>query len=344
MIVWLLNRIPIIVLVLLIGGAAAVSARSVKVKSDEADTIVPLRPLEKLDERKVMLGQKLFVDPIMSGKGKFACNSCHDLKTNGSVNMKRTVGYAGQVHRFNSPTIFNVANNYRLGWRGNFTSLAAQNEQILLDKGIMANNWKDLVQRLRSKPIYNRDFLSIYGQEPEKDNILDVLVEFQKSLVTPDAPFDSYLKGNPQAITEVEKRGYRLFREYGCSSCHQGTNIGGNLFQKFGIFEAPPANDLTNDGNSGRFSITHNVEDISYFRVPSLRNVAITGPYFHDGRTEMLDDAVRVMAKTQVGQEIPTQDVEAIVQFLGTLTGRYKGVPLRKNSTHQVEMKPEKTK
>jgi cytochrome c peroxidase len=235
------------------------------------------------------------------------------------------------VHRFNAPTIFNVANNYRLGWRGNFTSLTFQNEQILLDANIMANDWDSLLKRLRSAPTYNKDFIAIYGQEPSKDNVLDVLTTFQRSLTTTGSRFDQYLQGSHEVLSATEKRGYQLFEDYGCISCHQGSNIGGNLFQKFGIFSAPLGGDPGNDGNLGRFTTTRNEKDRGYFRVPSLRNVAVTAPYFHDGRSATLDEAVRIMAKTQVGQDIPKEDIDAIVQFLSSLTGNYKGKPLITN-------------
>lgn len=317
------------VVILILLPAASLAANL----ADDAPSakIMPLPDAQPLDGKKVDLGGRLFVDTIMSSKGELACSSCHDLKTSGTIGLQRTLGYNGRVHRFNAPTIFNVANNYRLGWRGNFTSLYLQNEQILLDPNIMANDWQSLLKRLQSAPRYNRDFLSIYGQEPNRDNVLDVLVTFQKSLATPGARFDAFLKGDLEALSPIEKRGYQLFQDYGCISCHQGSNIGGNLFQKFGIFSPPPGMDPQNDGNLGRFTATGDEKDKGYFRVPSLRNVAVTAPYFHDGRAPTLSDAVSTMAQTQVGQDISPEDVDAIVQFLGTLTGKYKGVLLRTN-------------
>jgi cytochrome c peroxidase len=295
------------------------------------DKITPIEDSPELDPRKLDLGGRLFADTIMSGKGRLACATCHDLKTSGTIGLKRTIGYEGRVHRFNAPTIFNVANNYRLGWRGNFTSLTFQNEQILLDANIMANSWDSLLKRLKMATNYNRDFLAIYGQEPSKDNVLDVLTTFQRSLATTGSRFDQYLQGSQDALSSTEKRGYRLFQDYGCISCHQGSNIGGNLFQKFGIFASPPGGDPTSDGDLGRFTTTRNEKDRGYFRVPSLRNVAVTAPYFHDGRAATLDEAVRVMAQTQVGQDMSKEDIDAIVQFLTSLTGNYKGRPLSIN-------------
>jgi len=296
-----------------------------------SDQITPLEAAAPLDEKKLALGARLFADPIMSGKGRLSCSSCHDLATSGTVNLQRTIGYNGEVHNFNAPTIFNVANNYRLGWRGNFTSLVAQNEQVLLDHNIMSNDWPSLLGRLKGVSDYSKAFRIIYGSEPSKDSVLDVLVTFQLSLATPNARFDRFLKGEPDALSAVEKKGYDLFQNYGCIACHQGSNIGGNLFQKFGVFERPPGGNDGNQGNLGRYTITHQEADKQYFRVPSLRNVAVTAPYFHDGRAASLEEAVQVMAKTQVGQDISRDDISAIVQFLDTLTGEYRGVRLRES-------------
>ncbi|MGO6733085.1 c-type cytochrome [Rhizobium ruizarguesonis] len=300
-----------------------------------SDQITPLQAPPPLEERKLALGARLFADPIMSGKGRLSCSSCHDLSTSGTVNLKRTIGYNGAVHNFNAPTIFNVANNYRLGWRGNFTSLAAQNEQVLLDSNIMSNDWASLLGRLKGSSDYSKAFRLIYGGEPSKESVLDVLVTFQLSLATPNARFDRFLLGEKDALSDSEKAGYDLFQNIGCIACHQGSNIGGNLFQKFGVFEHPPGGDDGNPGNLGRYTITHQDADKQYFRVPSLRNVAVTGPYFHDGRAASLEEAVQVMAKTQVGQDISREDIHALVEFLGTLTGEYRGVRLREGPIPQ---------
>ena len=159
--------------------------------------------------------------------------------------------------------------------------------------------------------------------------VLDALAAYQQTLVTPDARFDRYLRGEPTAITAEEEEGYRLFKAYGCTACHQGANVGGNLFQQFGIFTDPfvgaPA---ASEADLGRFTITGNPADRHVFRVPSLRNVAITAPYFHDGRTSSLAEAVEIMAQSQLGRPMPSDDVQSIVKFLATLTGEFRGRPL----------------
>jgi cytochrome c peroxidase len=154
---------------------------------------------------------------------------------------------------------------------------------------------------------------------------LDAIAAYQRSLLTPNARFDQYLRGR-DAITDEEKRGYHLFESYGCIACHQGVNVGGNLFQKFGVFQTPLSlKESVSEADPGRFTITHDDQDRHVFRVPSLRNVAVTAPYFHDGRAPTLEEAVDIMAKAQLGRILSQQEIGRIVQFLHTLTGEYQG-------------------
>lgn len=310
--------------------AVAVAAQeSASNKGANQEPITPLENPPALDPSKVALGESLFKDPILSGKNNLACSSCHDLNTGGAIDVQRTVGHDGQMHRFNTPTIFNAANNYRLGWLGRFTTLEAQNEAGLLDPNLMASNWDDLISKLNASKNYNAQFEKVYGHEARRVDVLDALATFQRSLVTPDSRFDRYLRGNAAALSPEELRGYELFKSYGCTSCHQGTNVGGNLFEKFGIFDAPPSPaGTTDESDLGRWTVTHAEQDKGVFRVPSLRNVAVTAPYFHDGRTASLPEAVAIMARVQLGHAASNDDISAFVAFLKTLTGEYKGRPL----------------
>jgi cytochrome c peroxidase len=311
---------------LMVLSVAAAATMALASNRSQREPITPLEAAQDLDPAKVALGKQLFNDPILSGKDKLACSSCHDLNAGGTVNLKRTIGYDGKMHRFNAPTIFNVANNYRLGWRGNFTSLAAQNEAVLLDPNLMASQWGPLVAKLEASGVYGAQFQQIYNRDVERSDVLDALVAFERSLSTPNSRFDQYLRGESDAISSQEKRGYELFKSDGCVSCHQGSNVGGNLFQKFGIFgNFGPDNSSDNDGDLGRWTITHDDKDKGVFRVPSLRNVEVTSPYFHDGRVASLPQAVEIMSRTQLGQVISQDDVDAIVAFLKTLTGEYNG-------------------
>lgn len=284
----------------------------------------PLPPPPGLPVAKVALGERLFHDPLLSGREKLSCSACHDLETGGTVRLPRTIGYDGQVHAFNAPTIFNVGNNYRLGWRGRFTSLVVQNEAVLNDPGLMAANWPLLLSRLTREQSYLSAFRQVYGGPPSRETVLDALVAFQMSLMTPNAPFDRFLKGDKGALTPVQQEGYRLFVDYGCVSCHQGVNIGGNMFQIFGVFGSPDAEGPPRPSDlDKRLQATDG--DESVFRVPSLRNVEITAPYFHDGRAVTLRDAIAVMGRSQLGRELSESDIANLEAFLKSLTGEYNG-------------------
>jgi len=194
---------------------------------------------------------------------------------------------------------------------------------------LMNTSWEELLPKLRADDDYARSFNAVYGSAPARAHVLNAFAAFQQSLVTPDARFDRYLNGQADAITKEEERGYQLFKSYGCTACHQGTNLGGNLFKKFGVFK----DQLTKrwrltSADLGRFAITGIESDRHVFRVPGLRNVAVTAPYFHDGSAASLREAVDIMARVQLGRELPGQDIELIVKFLGSLTGEYQGRPL----------------
>jgi cytochrome c peroxidase len=191
----------------------------------------------------------------------------------------------------------------------------------------MGFEWNALVARLRSDADYDRRFGAAYRGGVSKERIIDAIVSFERTLLTLDAPFDRYLRGDEHALTEDAKEGYRRFKSYGCASCHQGMNAGGNLYQPFGIFEAVQLlAPLTND--PGRFRITNVARDRNVFRVPGLRNVAVTAPYFHDGRASTLEEAVGVMGRHQLGRRLTRDDIRFVVAFLRTLTGEYRGRPL----------------
>jgi cytochrome c peroxidase len=311
-------------LLALLSAAATSPGAAPEFPSDEP--LAPIPPPEPVDTAKVALGRKLFDDARLSRDDVVACSSCHRLDRGGDDDRDRSPGTDGRPLDFNTPTIFNVALNFRLNWRGNYRTLEEQNEAVLLDPRLMGMTWDELLAKLRADPDYGRTFGSLYGTGPERASVLDALAAFQRSLLTPDSRFDRYLRGRHDAITADEERGYRLFKSYGCTACHQGANVGGNLFQKFGIFADPTARRGAAD--LGRFTITGNEEDRHVFRVPSLRNVAVTAPYFHGGATSLLSEATEIMARVQLGRDLPPQDVDLIVKFLATLTGEYQGRPL----------------
>jgi cytochrome c peroxidase len=287
------------------------------------EPITPIR-LVQIDAAKVELGRKLFDDVRLSKSDTVACRSCHQLDGGGDDGRDRPLGADARPLDYNSPTIFNAALNHRLNWRGNFRTLDEQNEYVLLDSRLMNTTWAELLTKLRADRDYVHSFTTLYGSGPARMHVLDALAAFQRSLLTPGARFDRYLSGQRDAITAEEERGYQLFKSYGCAACHQGMNLGGNLFQRFGVFGSP-FTERTTDAALGRFTITGIESDRYVFRVPSLRNVAVTGPYFHNGSVSSLTEAVEIMARVQLGRELPRQDLDRIVKFLGTLTGEYQG-------------------
>lgn len=314
---------------ILIAVAAAVVVAAVAAPTSHGgEPVTPIRPPGNLDAAKVELGLKLFHDPRLSRDSALACASCHDLNAGGDDDRARAPGADGRPLDYNAPTVFNVALNFRLNWRGNFQELEHQNESVLLDARVMNTTWDEVLAKLQADPVYPRAFARAYGGGPTRTRVLDALASFQRTLATPNSRFDRFLSGESDAISPLEQQGYRLFKSYGCIACHQGANLGGNLFQRVGIFRELFPPDAPGAADSGRFAITGEESDRKVFRVPSLRNVAVTAPYFHNGHTASLPEAVVIMARSQLGRELPPLDVELIVQFLHTLTGEYQGRPL----------------
>jgi cytochrome c peroxidase len=290
------------------------------------EPIDPISAAPNIDPIKVRLGERLFRDARLSHDDKLACSSCHRLERGGDDGQARSVGGDGRPLDFNTPTVFNSALSFRLNWRGNFHTLEEQAEAVLVDPRLMGASWPELLEKLQADQLYGKEFASAYRQPPARPLVLDALAAFERSLVTPNAPFDRFLRGESDAIGAEEKSGYELFKSHGCAACHQGVNVGGNLFQRFGIFRDPFTSGPPNSADLGRFTLTGKEGDRSVFRVPSLRNVAETAPYFHDGRAATLEQAVEVMAKLQLGRVLPPEDIRLIVRFLHALTGEYRPV------------------
>ena len=320
-------------LALLIMSVAIAGSLAAQPTNGEPITPLPRAALSGHDRGKVNLGRQLFHDPRLSRNGDMSCASCHNLDRGGADDRPRSVGGDGNQLDYNAPTVFNAGDNFRLNWRGNHRTFEEQNEAVLLDPRVMNAAWPELLARLRADPGYQGKFEALYGSPPLREYVLDSLAAFQRSLVTPDAPFDRYLRGERDAIASEAERGYRLFKDYGCTACHQGVNVGGNLFQQFGVFHNPFAKRATlSEPDFGRFTLTGKESDRHVFRVPSLRNVAVTAPYFHDGSAASLAEAVETMARSQLGRELSREDIDLIVRFLETLTGTYQGHQLSARS------------
>jgi cytochrome c peroxidase len=290
------------------------------------EPLVPLPLHVPADPAKVALGERLFHDVRLSGHNTMACATCHRLGHGGADGLPRAMTATGTLLPRNTPTIFNVAFNAAYNWDGGMRTLEAHAERVLLSPALMHTTWPALLAKLRTTPDYQGAFTTLYPGGLTPAHVLDALATYERSLVTPNARFDRYLRNQPEALSPVERRGYAIFKAYGCVACHQGINVGGSMFQKFGIFqEASAPHDPSRPVDLGRFLLTQVLRDREVFRVPSLRNVAVTAPYFHDGRASTLEAAVTIMARVQLGRTLSQEDTHAIVQFLHTLTGEYQG-------------------
>jgi cytochrome c peroxidase len=272
--------------------------------------ITPVPQPPPADPLKLALGEHLFNDRRLSHDDTVACSSCHDVHTNGADDSHRIIARDGSHVAFTTLTVFNAALSFRLNWEGNVRTLESQAQAALENPANMASSIDKAIHKLDADPRVVREFRAAYGRRPDQSNLLDAIATYERSLVTPDSRFDLWLKGDRTALSPEEKQGYALFQSRGCISCHQGVNIGGNLFERQGIFH-PLA------------------KGPKILRVPSLRNVATLAPYFSDGSAPTLHDAVRSMARAQLDWSITDQQIDTIVSFLKTLTGKYRGVPLR---------------
>ena len=286
------------------------------------EPIHPISPFINANPKKTALGFRLFKDKRLSGDGNIACVSCHHLQTTGADGLVVSKGVGGASGNVNTPTVFNIGLSQYFFWDGRANSLDNQISQELTDPKHMAADWKSVFSQLKSDHDYPALFAEIYQNGLTYSNFVDALAEFERSLTTPNARFDNYLRGNQSAITNDELMGYQLFKKYGCSSCHQGTGVGGNMFERLGS-----VNDYFADhgqgsqADLGRYNVTHREEHRHYFKVSSLRNVELTAPYFHNGSAKTLEEAIRVMAYYNIGIVMPDNDIRLIASFLKTLTG-----------------------
>nr|WP_096022498.1 cytochrome-c peroxidase [Campylobacter lanienae] len=298
---------------------SALTICSAQTEINQNQMITPIPDSIPYNKEKAMLGKQLYMDTTLSADGKVSCNTCHDTKTFGVDNQVFSTGINGVMDTpFNSPTTFNAAFNFVQFWNGRAKDLADQARSPFTNPQEMGlNDEAEVIKIIEQNPDYKAKFNKIYG-EINMDNITDAIAEFEKTLITPNAPFDRYQKGDENAISEAAKRGWNAFKTNGCVACHQGQNIGGTMYQKIGIFEPYP-----NQENLGRYEITKVESDKMVFKVPSLRNVAKTAPYYHDGSIPTLDACVQFMAYYQLGKFLDQQTVEDIVAFLESLTGEY---------------------
>ncbi|ABK43997.1 Cytochrome-c peroxidase [Magnetococcus marinus MC-1] len=290
---------------------------------------IPLTQAE-LNKQQVALGELLYHDTRLSGDGTLSCASCHPVNAGGMDGLPVSVGIRQQKGGINAPTVLNARYNLAQFWDGRADSLESQALGPVTNPIEMGARWEGVLERLNRDKKMRRRFSELFPHLGiTKESISLAIATYERSLTTPNAPFDRYLRGDLKAVEREVVEGYELFKSYGCVACHQGVNVGGNMYQTFGLFgnyfkdrQIP-----ITKSDYGRFNVTAQEEDRFAFKVPSLRNVALTAPYFHDGRVKSLSQAVQLMAHYQLGRQLSAEHIEKIVAFLHSLTGTQPEAP-----------------
>lgn len=291
----------------------------------------PIAPLPQtvagLDTKEVMLGERLFHDARLSSDSSTSCANCHPIPKAGADGLAVSIGVGGRQGSMNSPTVFNSGFNLAQFWDGRVASLEAQIDGPVHNTVEMASNWPEVIAKLEQDEELSAAFREVYGRPWDSDGIKAAIANYERSLITPDSPFDRFLRGDDDALTDSQRQGYRLFKSYGCIACHQGRNVGGNMYSRLGLVndyfigtDSPSKEDL------GRYNVTGELEDRHVFKVPGLRLVTSTAPYFHDGSVAGLEEAIAVMGLYQLGREVPRPDTLMIIEFLGSLQGEYRSL------------------
>lgn len=309
----------------------------------------PIPKDNPMSEEKIELGKMLFFDPRLSMDGTISCNSCHNVMFHGGDGRPVGAGIHGQRGGRGSPTVWNSAFHTVQFWDGRAVSLEEQAKGPLINSVEMGMSSHDMViARIQQIPGYVQAFKKVFPKDkkPTIDNAAKAIAAYERTLITPNSPFDKYMKGNKKAMTPQEIRGMKLVDEIGCTSCHTGVNFAGEGFKMgeghYQPFPQIPGSkydkmyDLTSD--LGRYEVTKKAEDKNHWRVPTWRNVAITAPYFHNGKVHTLNEAVRVMAKTQLGMDLKDKQVSDIVAFLNALTGEFpvQTMPMLPNTVNET--------
>jgi cytochrome c peroxidase len=303
----------------LVGSANVVLAADASVRDEPIKPIEAYAPKDSGAEAKAALGEKLYFDPRLSKSGAISCNSCHNLSMGGTDNLTSSIGDHWQQGPINAPTVLNSSMNIAQFWDGRAKDLKEQAGGPIANPKEMAFSHDLAINMLESIPQYQDEFKTVFGKDKiDIDMVKDAIASFEETLVTPDSKFDKWLKGDDVALTDTELKGYQLFKTSGCTACHNGAAVGGNSFQKMGVVEAYK----TDNPAVGMEGVTKNEADRFKFKVPTLRNVELTYPYFHDGAAKTLEDAVTTMGKVQLGKQFTAEENGQIVAFLKTLTGK----------------------
>jgi len=306
------KTVQAIFLSLIVGLPPAAMAAS------SSEPVQPIRPAQEINLAQTELGKKLYFDPRLSRSEFISCNSCHNLSMGGTDNLKTSVGHNWQEGPINAPTVLNSSLNVAQFWDGRAASLQEQAGGPIENPREMAFSHTLTVDVLSSIPGYVIEFKQVFGEgDITIDEVTLAIAEFEKTLVTPNSRFDLWLLGDANAISDEELAGYQLFKQSGCVACHNGEALGGTSFQKMGIVEPYQ----TDNPAVGRAAVTGKDADRFSFKVPTLRNVELTYPYFHDGAAQTLADAVEIMGRLQLGRVFTAEENAKIVAFLRTLTG-----------------------
>jgi cytochrome c peroxidase len=281
--------------------------------------IQPIPRSLTIDKEWLVLGKALFHSPLLSKDNTIACSSCHMVDFGGDDGFPISLGVNNAKGTRNSPTVLNASLNFRQFWDGRASSLEDQATGPIHNPVEMGSSWAEIIPKLKQDSYFNRTFSKLSDLGVTSGNILKAISTYEQSLITPNSPIDRYLLGDVEALTEQQKRGLTLFVDYGCATCHQGRNIGGNIFQKLGRIDVVPEV-LTHD--LGLYEITQKESDKYTFKVPSLRNIADTAPYFHNGSIDNLPDAVRIMARSQLARELTSNEVDDIVALLQSFSAK----------------------
>ena len=311
------------------GALAGAATLAVAPGLHAAEPIRPIPEASHIEPDRAALGRVLFHDPRLSHDDTISCASCHDLATGGDDGRRVSTGIEGRKGVINSPTVFNAGLNFKQFWDGRADTLEDQIDGPIQSPIEMGSLWPDVIATLYQDDYYPDAFEALYADGITRETVKHALAEFMRSLNTPNSRFDQWLQGDENALSDEEKEGYTLFKDYGCISCHQGANVGGNMFQVFGVI-----NDFFGrrgnftEADLGRFNVTGHPEDRHSFKVPSLRMAAYTAPYLHDGSAATLRDAVDAMFEFQLGRQAPDRDKDLIVAFIRTLAGESEELSL----------------
>jgi cytochrome c peroxidase len=300
-------------------------ATNVWAKDVKHEPILPLTAGLEQDPKLVALGDRLFHDKRLSQDSSLSCAGCHQLSSGGTDKRSRSIGVGGVIGGIKALTVYNSSVNLALFWDGRADSLEQQVSGPVHNPLEMNSSWPEVISKLNRDSSMVDLFDELFNDGITGDNIVIAIATFERTLITVNSRFDRWLRGESNILNHQELRGYRLFKRYGCISCHQGANVGGNMYGYMGVmgdYFKDRKSELT-EADNGRYNFTGLEEDKHYFKVPSLRLAAVNPPYFHDGSTQTLNEAVRVMGQYQLGRIIPDEDIDDIVAFLQTLVGEH---------------------